>query len=303
MQQHELALFLDLASTLHFGRSSRNCNISPSALSRTVKRLEAELGASLFRRDKRFVELTEAGERFRDYAAEMQERWQAMLEQLSDDAETVRGEVRIYASVTACYSILPDILERFRSDYPDVHLNLKTGDPARALETLERGEADIAVAALPEKVADTLEAEVLVTTPLVFVAPKMPCAVRDLVMRERVEWQHVPFVLSERGLARERINRWFRDRDIEPTIYAQVAGNEAILAMVGLGCGIGVVPQLVVEKSPLSEQLEVVETRPPLEPYKVGVAVRKRQLAVPAVRALWSTVNGRGPHPTEDAEA
>lgn len=290
MQQHELDLFLDLANTLHFGRTGRNCNISPSALSRAIKRLETEVGATLFRRDKRSVELTEAGRRFRHFAGQTRERWQTMIEEISQEAGTVRGEVRIYASVTACYSVLPAILGRFRSEYPDVHLNLKTGDPARALELVDRDEVDIAVAALPDRVPDTLHAQVVVTTPLVFVAPRMSCAVRDLVFGGTPAWDRVPFVLSERGLARERVNRWFRYRDVEPTIYAQVAGNEAILAMVALGCGVGVVPQLVVDKSPLREQLEVFEPEPLLEPYRVGVAVRSRRLGVPAVRALWSVV-------------
>jgi LysR family positive regulator for ilvC len=295
MQHQELELFLDLARTLHFGHTSRNCNISPSALSRAIGRLEAEAGARLFLRDRRGVALTEAGREFRHFAADTIEKWHELKQHLSSDQQRVRGEVRIYASVTACHSVLPGILGRFRSDYPEVHLNLKTGDPARALDMVERDEVDVAVAALPDRIGDTLEAEVLVTTPLVFAAPQMRCAVRDTLEAEPVPWQNVPFVLSERGLARERISRWFRSREIEPVIYAQVAGNEAILAMVALGCGVGLVPELVVEKSPLRDQLEVIRPEPALEPYRVGVAVRSRRLAVPAVRALWKTVQqGRG---------
>ncbi|RJX28067.1 MAG: HTH-type transcriptional activator IlvY, partial [Desulfurivibrio sp.] len=59
----------------------------------------------------------------------------------------------------------------------------------------------------------------------------------------------------ERGLGRRRLDKWFQERGITPNIYAQVAGNEAIITMVGLGCGIGVVPQLVLDKSPMLDQV------------------------------------------------
>ena len=53
MDQQALRIFLSLAETLHFGRASRQANLSPSALSRAVRRMEEELGQSLFIRDNR----------------------------------------------------------------------------------------------------------------------------------------------------------------------------------------------------------------------------------------------------------
>ena len=61
MDYDALRLFLHLSRTLHFGRTSRECHISPSALSRSIQRLEAELDSVLFERDQRKVELTAAG--------------------------------------------------------------------------------------------------------------------------------------------------------------------------------------------------------------------------------------------------
>ena len=59
---HQLRLFTTLAGTLHFGRTARACHVSPSALSRTIQRLEADVGAPLFLRDHHRVALTPAGE-------------------------------------------------------------------------------------------------------------------------------------------------------------------------------------------------------------------------------------------------
>lgn len=68
MNIRELNLFFNLSSTLHFGQFSRSCNITRSGLTRTIQRLEQELGEQLFLRDNRSVVLTRAGELFRDYA-------------------------------------------------------------------------------------------------------------------------------------------------------------------------------------------------------------------------------------------
>ena len=55
--------------------------------------------------------------------------------------------------------------------------------------------------------------------------------------------------MPERGVTKDMLDTWFSERGIRPRIYAQVAGHEAIVAMVSLGLGIGIAPQLVIEAS------------------------------------------------------
>jgi LysR family positive regulator for ilvC len=121
----------------------------------------------------------------------------------------------------------------------------------------------------------------------------MRCRISDELDRPERNWSRIPFVLSARGLARERIDEWFRRRQIKPRLYAQVSGNEAILAMVSLGCGVGIVPELVLEKSPLKDQVRVLEGGPQLRPYRVGFVSKRKRLHSTVVRAFWSTVEER----------
>ena len=289
MQYDDLLLFLDLFETRNYGRSSARCNISTSALSRRVTRMEEELGVALFARDNRSVTPTAAGTEFERYARSVIGGWTELKERLSDRDDRVDGEIRIYASVTACYSILPDILRRFRSEYPLVHIHLKTGDAARAIQTVLDDEVDLSVAALPGRIPARLESVVLTTTPLVWIGPAMACAVREQLQVRPIPWERIPVVLSEQGLARRRVDRWYRELGVDPPIYAQVAGNEAIIAMVSLGCGVGVVPQLVVDKSPLRDDLQIISDGPALDPYHVGIAIQRRRLQYRAVAAFRDT--------------
>ena len=97
-------------------------------------------------------------------------------------------------------------------------------------------------------------------------------------------------ILNERGLARERVDRWFRDKGLRTNIYAQVAGNEAIVSMVSLGFGIGVVPRIVLDNSPLAGKVRIVDAKPALAPYEVGLVTQEKKLSSPLIDAFWAAV-------------
>ena len=285
MNNHELQLFKHLAATLHFGQTSRACHVTPSALTRTIQRLEDELGEQLFIRDNRSVLLTEAGKAFRSYADDVLRRYDVLQEQISSNS-TLGGEISLYCSVTAAYSILPAIFQKFRSVHPDVHINLQTGDAALALNTLQNREVDITVAALPASLPERVEYLKILETPLVFIAPgAFPETVQ--YKEKNIDWQNTPVILANIGLSRERTDRWFHEKNITPNIYAQVAGNEAIIAMVALGCGVGVVPRLVLEKSPIQDQVRILPVSPEMESFTIGICTLERNMRLPQVRAFW----------------
>jgi len=289
MEIYTLKLFLNLSESLHFGKTSRACHLSPSALSRQIQRLEAELGKPLFERDNRQVTLTAQGQMFRGRAREIVEKWEAARDELQDREGDLRGELRIYASVTACYSILPDLLEKFRRNYPLVHIKIETGNHSAALDKISSGELDVAVAALPEKLPPGLCFKEITQTSLVFIAPGIDWPGAGLLAEPEIPWGELPFILPEKDLARDRVEAWLRRRGVRPDVYAQVAGNEALLALVALGCGVGVVPLLVVQKQPLSNPVRVLKVEPPLEPYVVGLVSHRRKLNSSLVSAFWES--------------
>ncbi len=289
MDHYSLKLFLTLAQTLHFGKAGQICNISPSALSRQVQRMEQAVGQQLFERDNRSVQLTPAGHLFRSYAVEVLEKWQDLMEEISGEEKILRGEISIYCSVTASLSILPDLLSRFKTAYPEVHIRLQTGDAAMAVRKVASGEMDLAVAALPERVPDVLEFRILTQVSLVFIAPKTPWEFSHALSPD-IQWEQIPMILSQRGLARQRIDRWFAAQKIQPNIYAQVSGNEAILSMVSLGCGVGVVPTLVIENSPLNHRIVTMDVTPHLVPYEVGICALRRQVNRRILAAFWEMI-------------
>jgi LysR family positive regulator for ilvC len=293
MNIDELRVFLHLTGTLHFGRTSQAVHLSPSAVSRAIRRLEEEVGRPLFVRDRRTVHLTDVGSAFADFARETVEGWRQFRNSLTHDDETLRGELNLYGSVTAAYGVLADLFTRFRTRYPDVHLRLETGDSAHALDKVLDGTTDIAVAARPDTLPSSVRFFSVVTTPLVFIGPAVQCDVASMVDRDPIPWNEVPIILAEQALSRRRVEEWFRRSGIKPNVYAEVAGHEAILSMVKLGCGVGAVPEIVIDNSLFKDDVRKLPASPALQPYDVGLCVHKRRIVSPVVGAFWKTAEAQ----------
>lgn len=291
MEMRALSVFLSVSDTLNFSRSSELLHMSVSAVSRTVQRLEDELGQPLLERDNRSVRLTGAGREFREYARNSVAEWQRLRRKLGSEEE-LAGEVSLYCSVTATYSVLAPILESFRSSHPAVEIKMHTGDQADGIGRILEGRDDVAVSGRPSHMPRRLEFLPLLESPLQFCAPTADCVVRDMVLaagagNADIDWNGIPFIVPERGVTKEILDTWFREQGIRPRIYAQVAGHEAIVAMVSLGLGIGIAPQLVIDASGMAPRVSQIDVPEGLPPLTVGLCSLGRRLASPLVKSFW----------------
>ncbi len=185
MDLRDLKMFLHLAESRHFGRSARAMHVSPSTLSRQIQRLEEDLGQPLFVRDNRTVTLTEAGEELRIFAQQTLLQYQQLRHSIDQQGPSLSGELHIFCSVTAAYSHLPPILDRFRAAHPSVEIKLTTGDAADAMEKVVTGEADLAIAGKPETLPGAVAFSMLENLAVVLIAPALPCPVRN-----RYRWKN-----------------------------------------------------------------------------------------------------------------
>lgn len=292
MEFNDLKLFLNLCETRNFAKTANQNHMSPSTLSRQIQRIEAELGVSLFVRDNRQVDLTEAGQAFISFAQKGWADWQSMKLQLRYQAEQqLSGELRLFCSVTAAYSHLPQILEKFRRLYPKVEIKLTTGDPALALSLVQNQEVDLALAGQPKNLPQGMIFHYIDSISLSLIAPRVACLATQKLQQKNVDWQSIPFILPVEGPARQRIDLWFKQQKMKhPLIYATVAGHEAIVSMVALGCGVAMLPDVVIKNSPMHSQITYIDLKSPITPFELGFCVQKKSLNKPLVRAFWQTL-------------
>lgn len=291
MELKSLAMFVDLAKSLHFGKTAEAHHVSPSTLSRVIQRLEADVGSILLHRDNRTVVLSEAGKQFRQFAEQQIEQWQLLQNSLNQKQIELQGKLHIYCSVTAAYSHLPPLLERFRQQHPLVEIMLTTGDAADALEQVEKQAVDFAIAAKPEQLSRIFTFHHLAEIPLSVIAPTMVCQVQQQIQQEFL-WSEVPIILPEHGPARKRFEYWFRKKQQgKANIYATVSGHEALVSMVALGCGVGIVPRVVVENSPVKERVQYLENVGEIEPFELGVCCLNQNKDQPLIQAFFEAIS------------
>lgn len=293
MNLDDLKHFEHLATTLHFGHSARAQGMSASALTRRIQALEDAVGQPLFVRGQRAVQLSDAGQTFRRFARQQLEQWEQLQNTLRAEQETPTGELNVACTVTACHTILPTLLGQFRQRYPSVTLRLMTQDAARSQQSLEAGDLDLAVIPTDTRGAGSLSILPLASTRLVFIAPRDPSSLGELTLdtdslQRSSALANVPLVAPIGGLERKRLDEWLARRKVVPHVVAEVRGNEGILAMVSLGCGIGIVPELVLASSPLRDNVVVLDKLTPPRGYQVSLCARPVSLQRRVVEVFWN---------------
>ena len=269
MDFYELNAFVELSKILHFGKAAEHLNMSPSALSRIINRLEEETHSTLLDRNNRQVQLTSEGKTFKKFAQEVLEKENELKDEIGGQNQDIKGTLHVYASVTACYTILPDFIKRLTERYPYIQLSVETGDPAGAVAAVKENRAMLAVAAIPENGLAQMETVSVIKTPLVYAAAKngpytnLQGSPQDILST-------VPLVLPKTGLARRRFEKWTKSRNVKANIAAETEGNEAILALADLGLGIGLVPQIVLENGPYKGEFIIHTAGNTLGYYDVG---------------------------------
>lgn len=292
MDTRSLSVFLSVCSTLNFSRTAELQHMSVSAVSRCVQRLEDAIGQSVLERDRRSMRLTPAGVTLRGYAEQAIGDWERVRRQLADDRE-LAGEVSLFCSVTASFSVLSPVLESFRSAHPGVDIMLHTGDQADGVGRVLEGRDDIAVTGRPDNLAPRLDFLALTDSAMCLCIPASDCATRRAVdggaaRTDRQVWAEVPFIVPERGVTRDMIDHWFLSTGVaRPQLYAQVAGHEAIVAMVALGLGVGFAPEVVVRNSGFEQGVDLLPLERPLPNLRIGLCAQRRRLKSPLVHSFW----------------
>ncbi|WP_068711349.1 HTH-type transcriptional activator IlvY [Vibrio tritonius] len=287
-----LKLFLNLCESRNFSKTAAAMHVSPSALSRQVQKLEQDVGHTLFVRDNRSVELTPIGTQLVPVAMKIVNEWKEFQVSINNEDADLKGEIRLFCSVTASYSHLPELLSSFRLKHPFIEFKLLTGDPALAIDKVLNDEADIAISAMPDQLPSKVEFATISEIPLSFIAPAGISSFVEELQKEHPDWNKIPFILPQTGTSRERADNWFKKMKIKPNIYAQIAGNEALVSMVSLGCGVGIAPDVVINNSPVRDKIQRL-TIAPIKPFKLGVCCKRSQLDSPLVRALWKEVTAK----------
>ena len=248
MELRHLRYFVAVAEELNVGRAARRLHIAQPPLSRQIRDLEREVGAPLFERVPRGVELTPAGHAFLPevrLALAQVERAQRTAQRA---AQGEVGRLRVGFVEAATYAgVLPDVLGFFRMHLPGIGLSLFEMDALQQAEAFRGGRIDLGILQSPPPDADRwLHVEPVYADPLI---AALPSAHRLAARRRRFALGDLaaePFVLFPRLDAPalfDDVVAACRAAGFSPRVVQEAAGWHTLAALVGAGVGVAFVPR------------------------------------------------------------
>ncbi len=140
-----LTVFITVARTLSFTRSAAVLNVSQPAISKHIKELESDFGEALFNRRGSSISLTPKGSEIIPLVEQVLERYSALDSAIKREAHDFEGVLHIGASTTIAQYLLPEILAKFNTHYPNIRLSVITANSDEIVKTLQRKEIETAL--------------------------------------------------------------------------------------------------------------------------------------------------------------
>lgn len=237
----ELRYVAAVARHRHFGRAARACHVSQPTLSVGIKKLEQELGITLFERSAAEVTITPQGKSVVDQALKVLEEVDVLRMMAESAQDPLSGSLRLGAIHTVGPYLFPDLIPELKKVAPEMPLILFEGYTTEMSQKLKQGEIDAAILALPFEQPNLLTLP-LYDEPFVVLLPAShPLAARDKIQSR---WLH------EENLLLLSDGHCFRDQVIETCPECLSAGSsttegsslETIRHMVASGLGVTVAP-------------------------------------------------------------
>jgi LysR family hydrogen peroxide-inducible transcriptional activator len=243
MEMHQLRYFVAVAQMGSFSRAAERCCVSQPSLSQQIQKLEINLGQRLFDRLGRRVVLTQPGRVLLDRALAILAAVEDVERRLKDDSNGQRGQLSVGAIPTIAPYLLPQALQRFRKSHPKAELTVHEDVTRHLLATVEEGELDLALVALPIS-SDRLEFEPLFSEPLLLALPPRHPLVRkrDVSMEDLREERFI--LLGEMHCLGEQVLSLCHAHGCQPQISCRSAQIATIQSMIALGQGVSLLPEM-----------------------------------------------------------
>ncbi|EJO5057586.1 TPA: LysR family transcriptional regulator [Pseudomonas aeruginosa] len=246
MELRHLRYFIAVAEELHFGRAAERLGISQPPLSQQIQALEEEIGARLFERTNRRVELTDAGRLFLDESRQVlaQVDKAVLLARRAHLGEL--GELKIgFTSSAPFTSTIPSSIHAFRKAYPDVHLDLQEMSSRQVLKALLEESLQVGVIR-PLALSDAVHWVELFREPLVAVLradhPLAAGSEDGLAIAALAEEPFVFFPRSYGTGLYDQVIALTRQAGFSPRIAQEASEAMTIIGLVSAGLGVSILP-------------------------------------------------------------
>ncbi|MGM0878552.1 MAG: LysR family transcriptional regulator [Bacillota bacterium] len=288
MEWQQFEYFQVVARLQHITRAAETLSISQPALSRSIARLEEELGVQLFERQGRTISLNHYGQLFLKRSDRIMKEFQEGKQEIQDLLDPDYGKVSFGFMPTLGTYLIPNLISSFRADYPNVYFQFKQNRNDLLLKQLELSEIDFCLVSSIEGKTQFRWIQ-LWSEELFIIVPSH----HHLANYESITLQEIadePFVLLEEGNGLRGItDQLFQEAGISPKITFEGEEVHTIAAFVAAGLGVTLIPDF---KGIDWDKISRIRVRSPNCQRVIGLAwVEGRYLSPSAKRFQQFIIN------------
>ena len=280
----QLRTFVAVAHHGGFSQAGQAIGLSQSAVSHSIKELEAVIGVRLLDRTTREVMLTEAGQQLASRMASLLEEMNTTLLDIRSYGEQRSGTVRIAASQTISAHLMPQCLAASQQSYPDINVILHDRMQQVVLQSVRNAEVDFGIVIGPLNDSD-LDCQPILEEPFLLL-----CRSDDpLAAVDKAQWRMLAgrdVVLQDYASgSRVLIDAALRQQQVEINVVQDIGHPATLFPMVDAGIGISILPALALPL-PAGRALTVRRLYPEIN-RSLMLVKRKNRSLTPAAQAIW----------------
>jgi LysR family hydrogen peroxide-inducible transcriptional activator len=229
----------------HFGRAAESCFVTQSTLSGGIAELESLLGAALVERTRRVIRFTPVGERIAAKARRVLREAEELADLARASGKPLTGELRMGVIPTIAPFLLPALLPRLRAQWPELRLYLREETSQAACDSLQRGQLDCVLLALPFGCGDVDTAE-LFDDRLYVAFPPGDEPRTERVKPAAIDRQHL-LLLEDGHCLKDHALAACNRPDLRAEASMLGTSLHTLVQMVGNGLGQTLVPEMAIE--------------------------------------------------------
>jgi DNA-binding transcriptional LysR family regulator len=288
----QLQYLVTLATEQHFAKAAELCNVSQPALSSAIRSLEAELGLEIVKRGRRFIGLTEEGERVLGWARQTLAALEHMRQDASASQVRLTGTLR-FGVIPTTMPIIGLLLGACRANHEAIHFSVRSLSADTILRQLDDYEIDIGFTYLDERIQAGFAVLPLYRERYFLLSPAKD---RTHSRTRAAQWSELgklPFCLLGTTMQnRQVINAAFRRASVQPTVVLETDSLLALHSNVQHAGLHSILPHSLLSViDAKTSGLRITSIEPELT-REIGLITRQSQSVPPLVAAMWSAAAG-----------
>ena len=242
MEMHQARYFLAVCDTLNFTRAAKRCHVSQPALTRGIKKLEAELGGPLFRRERNLTHLTELGRMMMPHLEQTLASARAAMATAQDFQSLKMAPLNLGVMCTIGPNRLIGLMSKIRRELPGVQLTLHDVVPDEMVDRLLEGSLDVALFGLPKELPARFDKRPLFRERYVVAFPPGHRFERKNVIRLR-DMADEAYLVRLNCEYSEYIGELLAQQDVSLTVRYSSEREDWIQSMILAGMGSSFMPE------------------------------------------------------------